>query len=333
MIGLGFLSLILLFALFVLTLLHSALRQLDWGGLLEVFEENRAIRVFYRIVSSNETKERARRLLFLSFFTLTLFHFAFLAVASITILAVCSQASLPVISILVSEKVMIGGAFALLFAFTFYLSEFLPRGIAGSYPQKAVDWAAPVAFPLLFVALPFAIIFYRIALLFFPNHLLDYLFSHSTYVPSGVMAMMKQTTAESADEGALRKMIDSIARFKERIVREVMVPRVDVFAIPANTPILEAAQQLEGEGYSRIPLYEDSIDEIVGVLMYKDLLKAILEASADGEVDSEALKLPVGPLSKDVLYSPETKKISHLLQEFRKKQVHLAIVVDEYGGT
>jgi len=81
---------------------------------------------------------------------------------------------------------------------------------------------------------------------------------------------------------------------------------------------------LEKEGYSRVPVYKGSIDQIIGVLMYKDILKMHTE---------RGLEEPVERFVKNVIYTPETKKISQLLQEFRKKQMHMAIVVDEYGGT
>ena len=107
-----------------------------------------------------------------------------------------------------------------------------------------------------------------------------------------------------------------------------MVPRINVFSLPCETTIKEAAKSFLKEGYSRIPLYRDSVDNIIGVLLYKDILS--FYASQE---EAHKLEIAVENLAKPVLYTPETKKISHLLQEFRSKQMHLAIVVDEYGGT
>ncbi|HEY5260013.1 MAG TPA: hemolysin family protein, partial [Rhabdochlamydiaceae bacterium] len=117
----------------------------------------------------------------------------------------------------------------------------------------------------------------------------------------------------------------SIASFKDRMAREVMVPRIDVFSLPSDTTLQEAIDHFLKEGYSRIPIYRDTVDHIIGVLLYKDILKHALNRSASQD--------SIEKLIKPVLYTPETKKISHLLQEFRGKQIHLAIVVDEYGGT
>jgi len=111
-----------------------------------------------------------------------------------------------------------------------------------------------------------------------------------------------------------------------------MVPRVNVFSLPAETTIKEAARVITAEGYSRVPIYSNTIDEISGVLMYKDILRKYREY-AEKNNDPKILEASIESIKKNVIYTPETKKISNLLQEFRKKQVHLAIVVDEYGGT
>ncbi|MEM1283124.1 MAG: hemolysin family protein [Chlamydiota bacterium] len=111
-----------------------------------------------------------------------------------------------------------------------------------------------------------------------------------------------------------------------------MIPRVDVCSLESNTTIREAAKLLEGEGYSRVPVYEENVDNIVGILMYKDILSKFMEYEEKGN-EATVLEAPISTIQKPPLYTPETKKISDLLQDFRKKQTHMAIVVDEYGGT
>ncbi|MBS0625330.1 MAG: HlyC/CorC family transporter [Verrucomicrobia bacterium] len=123
-----------------------------------------------------------------------------------------------------------------------------------------------------------------------------------------------------------QKLISSFINFKERVAKEIMVPRVDVFSLEADTPIRDAARLFASEGYSRIPVFRETLDQIVGVVLYKDLLKYY----ASPELDLDA---PLESLVKPVLYAPENKKIAQLLQEFRNKQIHMAIIVDEYGGT
>ncbi|MBX9923460.1 MAG: hemolysin family protein [Rhabdochlamydiaceae bacterium] len=129
-----------------------------------------------------------------------------------------------------------------------------------------------------------------------------------------------------------KKLIHTVISFKDRIAREVMVPRIDVFSISSETSILEAGRHFSLEGYSRIPVYKDNVDKIIGVLLYKDIL-GLYTKHIESKLPLEALHKTVEHFVKPVLYTPETKKIAGLLQEFRSKQIHLAIVVDEYGGT
>ena len=129
-----------------------------------------------------------------------------------------------------------------------------------------------------------------------------------------------------------QKLLLSVVSFKERFVREIMVPRIDLFALSADTSVQEAAKGFLIEKYSRIPVYKETVDNIIGVLYYKDVLN-LFAKSVSSKTPISELAMPIENLLKPVLYTPETKKISHLLQEFRSKQIHLAIVVDEYGGT
>jgi CBS domain containing-hemolysin-like protein len=126
-----------------------------------------------------------------------------------------------------------------------------------------------------------------------------------------------------------KKLMISVASFKDRIAREIMVPRIDIVMLSSNSTVDEAAKNFVAEGYSRIPVYKNTLDNINGVLLYKDLLNVYLQ-----QHDSSILKTTsIESLIKPVVYTPETKKISILLQEMKAKQIHMAIVVDEYGGT
>jgi len=109
-----------------------------------------------------------------------------------------------------------------------------------------------------------------------------------------------------------------------------MIPRINIVSIPADTTIREAAKLFLSEDYSRIPVYKDSLDHIIGVLMYKDILKTFAksETASKGLLDASCESIV-----KSVIYAPENKKISHLFQEFKNKQKHMAIIVNEYGGT
>ncbi len=173
---------------------------------------------------------------------------------------------------------------------------------------------------LLLLVAPLSSLFFKIFKTFIPSQ------PSSFRIRDKMLDVLSETESSMHLDIHDQKLLLSVASFKDRIAREVMVPRIDVFSLPADTTIQEAAQSFLSEGYSRIPVYRESVDNIIGVLLYKDVLTIYAKASSP-------LDIPIESLVKPVLYTPETKKISHLLQEFRNKQLHLAIVVDEYGGT
>jgi magnesium and cobalt transporter len=123
------------------------------------------------------------------------------------------------------------------------------------------------------------------------------------------------------DEG---RMIESIFEFKDTLVREIMVPRTELAAAPADSTALEIIERIIESGHSRIPIFEHNLDSIVGIVHAKDLLPHW--GAQDGEVDLRRIARPA-------YFVPETKKISTLLKELRHKRAQLAIVIDEYGGT
>ena len=123
----------------------------------------------------------------------------------------------------------------------------------------------------------------------------------------------------SENEG---EMIQSILSFSDTLAREIMVPRTDAVIISADTAIDELLQLVIQEGHSRFPVHGGSIDNIIGILHVKDLLSCWSEDHLD-----------LKDIVRTPYFIPETKKISHLLKELRDKKSHMAIVIDEYGGT
>ena len=121
-----------------------------------------------------------------------------------------------------------------------------------------------------------------------------------------------------------KEMISSIIEMHDTSVREVMVPRVDMVCAEKSRPIPELLELIREMGHSRIPIYGDSVDDIVGVVYAKDLLQ--LSEDPEGEKDLEDLLRPPYVV-------PETKKAAELLKEFQQEKIHLAIVVDEHGTT
>ncbi len=129
-----------------------------------------------------------------------------------------------------------------------------------------------------------------------------------------------ETTSDKHDEA---RMYKGIVNFGNIQVREIMVPRVDAVAVNDNTPYDELLQIIRQSGYSRIPVYSGSPDSVVGILYIKDLLKHL----------DEGKDYPWQRHLRPAYYIPENKKIDSLLTEFQSQKIHIAIVVDEYGGT
>jgi CBS domain containing-hemolysin-like protein len=200
------------------------------------------------------------------------------------------------------------------------------------FPEKMLRFSAPFASIFMFLAFPITFLFLKISQSFSKTIYFDQLYEPEAQVKQEIIDIIQDAELSPGINTHDKKLIESVLSFRERIVREVMVPRVNVFSLPAGTSIKQAASLLAAEGYSRTPIYRSTIDEITGVLMYKDILAKFREYEESGN-DMKILEAPIENIQKPVLFAPETKKISNLLQEFRKKQVHLAIVVDEYGGT
>ena len=129
------------------------------------------------------------------------------------------------------------------------------------------------------------------------------------------------------EEGILqesdRQLIQSVVEFGDKTVREVMTPRPDIVAVPADTSIEELTTLLRQKPHSRVPVYVDNIDQIQGMALSHDIIQI---------ADTEAKTTLVRNMMRPVLFVPETKKTSALLREMQKENIHMAIVIDEYGG-
>jgi len=139
-----------------------------------------------------------------------------------------------------------------------------------------------------------------------------------------LLALADVAVEEAVIEEEERELIESIIEFGDTIVREVMVPRPDMVAVPSDFRVGDVMEVVILNGYSRLPAYGEGMDDIVGIVYAKDLMRA----DRDGQLDVE-----VSTLLRPARYVPETKKIAELLREMQADQRHMAIVVDEYGGT
>ena len=126
-------------------------------------------------------------------------------------------------------------------------------------------------------------------------------------------------------EAEEEQMINAVIELGSRRVHEVMIPRIDIAAMPVTATFDEAISTFVEEGHSRVPVYEETVDEIVGILYAKDLLPFLRSASGPRPELRTLLRSPV--------YIPESMTVDDLLHEFQRRKVHIAIVLDEYGGT
>ncbi|MBZ0275872.1 MAG: hemolysin family protein, partial [Anaerolineae bacterium] len=146
----------------------------------------------------------------------------------------------------------------------------------------------------------------------------------NVFTEEEIMTLLDAGEKEGTIENEEKEMIYSVLQLNETLAREVMVPRIDIASIDIQTPVADALKVFIESGHSRIPVYEDSIDNIIGLLYAKDLLTCWSQGVGDK---------PIREMLRKPFFVPETKRADMLLKELQTRKIHLAIVVDEYGGT
>jgi CBS domain containing-hemolysin-like protein len=205
----------------------------------------------------------------------------------------------------------------------FIFAEAAPKTWAVQHPEKAALWSAPVVAAL--VRIP-PLRWLTQALIAASNF-----FTPGKGIKQGpyvseqeLLAMADAAAQDEAIEREERTLIHSIIDFGDTVVREVMVPRPDMVAVESTAKISDVVEIAIAAGFSRIPVYGQGIDDIVGVVFIKDLIRAEREGKSED---------PVSTIMREAHFVPETKRVSELMREMQSKKFHQAIVVDEYGGT
>ncbi len=202
--------------------------------------------------------------------------------------------------------------------------ELFPKVIASKNPVK---FAKIIAIPLYYCN----IIIYPVAetiteIIKLSSSKLSFDKSKSALTKEELIDLANIGKEKGTIEEDEHSLISSLVSFAGLSVNEVMTPRVDIKAVSIDDDYEKIINVITTSGHSRIPVYRDSIDEIVGILFAKDLLAFVKNPDL-------VKKFSLESLLKKTLFIPETKLINELLKEFQEKKVHLAIVVDEYGGT
>ena len=220
-----------------------------------------------------------------------------------------------------AEVVSVGMLTLLLLLF----GEITPKSFAMQYWEK-------LSGPLLRLAWVFEKLFYvvawpleRVPILLFgrPQNALETPQVTEDDIEFQIRLGVQEQVFEEKGQGELLR---SVVEFPETLVKEAMTPRTDVFSIDVTTPFQEALHKLLAEGHSRIPVYKEDFDNIVGILHIRDLLEP-LAGSPDAWPET------IEPLMHEPFFAPETQKVSELLSLMKKQAQHMAIVVDEFGGT
>jgi CBS domain containing-hemolysin-like protein len=137
------------------------------------------------------------------------------------------------------------------------------------------------------------------------------------------MTLVDAGQEEGVFEQEERRMIHSVFQLGDTLVREIMVPRIDMLSLDVTTPLPQAVDELIRSGHSRVPVFTDTVDNLLGLLYAKDLLRVWRQGNQQTSLKS---------LLRPAYFVPEAKKVDELLAEMQSKRVHMAIVVDEYGG-
>lgn len=241
-------------------------------------------------------------------------------------LQMCTLIAATIIGVVANESVgalgvVVATAFEIVVIFIF--AELAPKIWAVQHTERAALLVAPFLVAVVGFAplrwLTQAMI--KIANIVLPGKGIK----EGPYVTEEELLAMADTAAdERVIEGEERQLIHSIIDFGDTVAREVMVPRPDMVTVSSEATIGEAADAASSAGVSRVPVYGTGIDDIVGVLYVKDMMKA--------ERDGAAVQ-PVTTVMRQAQFVPETKRIAEVMREMQAGKQHLAIVVDEYGGT
>ncbi len=204
---------------------------------------------------------------------------------------------------------------------TLILGEISPKTVAKKMPEKFAMFSAPLIGALLILFTPLNFLFKHWQN-FLSNRFKDS--EESGMIEEDLISIIEEAEEEGDIDEQESTLIKSAIEFNELEVGDIYTPRIDITAIEKDVTNDEIATVFADSGYSRLPVYEDDLDNIIGILYYKDFYTKI-----------QGTEHPISEVinNKPVLYVTKTMKINELLKELQEKQLHLAVVTDEYGST
>lgn len=230
-------------------------------------------------------------------------------------------------SVIATHAVAVAVAFAVITFLHIVLGELVPKSAALLRPETVSRWVAGplnlfnlLVSPLIFVLNGTAQVIVRAV---GGGTITTSQLVHS---PDEIEILLRHSRAEGVVEQDEEAMIHGVFELTHTVAREVMTPRLDIVGFPEDTELVEVLSTAAESGFSRFPVYRESIDDVAGVVLVKDLLKWV------GKPVPEE-KFHLGNVMRPPFFVPDTKPVDDLLAEFRRQKVHMAIVVDEFGGT
>jgi len=200
-------------------------------------------------------------------------------------------------------------------------ASLVPRSLA---KRHALRWALATVYPLWAITAlmtPFIWPFWLLLRLGSSS-------AHPFWTAEEIAEVFSRTRTETLGSQS-EQLLDSMIEFSDTVIREIMVPRTEMIALPVDCNTHDVQGAVVERGHSRIPIYEDTIDNVLGLLHVKDLFKLM---TANGGANGGEM-LDIRGQLRATFYVPEVMKITELLKEFQRRKTHMAIVVDEYGGT
>lgn len=229
---------------------------------------------------------------------------------------------IPSVSIEVWRGISIVIITIILSFFTLVFGELVPKRLAMKYYEKISYATIGVIRAISIITAPF------VKLLTFSTNIVSKLFGVGEAEEEVVTEEeIKMMIAEGEEKGTIergeKQLLNNVFEFNDIIVSEIMTPRTDMYAIDINKNLREMLDEIDEFKYSRIPVYNESIDDIEGILFVKDILKPLKD---NEEID-------IRKIMRDPYFVPESKDIDELFKEMQQNKVQMAIVIDEYGGT
>jgi len=228
-----------------------------------------------------------------------------------------------------SMRLTIGATIALIIVTYLHVvfGELTPKAAALNHPEALARWLAP---PLLFFALitkPFTYFLNRSSQVILRALGQEKAGSEeAVHSPEEIRLLVEQSQESGQMQAHDADLIDAVFEFSEKNAREVMTPRTELVALPVEATLSEVLQVVQESGLSRYPVYDESIDNIIGVVLAKDLLKLLAPRA-----NTEAFDLP--SIMRPVHVIPGSREVEEVLADFKRLKEHMAIVLDEYGGT